>query len=177
MFQVFFSRLKMLVINKWICDIVAIIILWSNKWVKQIQNQRFIVLFHNHLFVSVTLTACAQANHDCQNEIMMIKNVKVHVGINSLASIQSSGIFTCENPGLYLVDASIVNKAGGSTFSIRKNRSVVIQSYGSLHDQTYESASLVAAVELNIGDTIDIHADNSVYLRSLGSCVTIVKIR
>lgn len=123
------------------------------------------------------MTACAQANHDYQNEIMMIKNVKVHVGINSLASIQSSGIFTCENPGLYLVDASIVNKAGGSTFSIRKNRSVVIQSYGSLHDQTYESASLVAAVELNIGDTIDIHDDNSVYLRSLGSCVTIVKIR
>lgn len=97
--------------------------------------------------------------------------------MTAVTSFSSSGIFTCEKPGLYLVDASIYCNTGNSKYSIRKNRSTVVNSYAAKDDTKYESASLVAAVELNVGDTIDIHADNALDILAKGSCVTIVKVR
>ncbi|XP_076088703.1 uncharacterized protein LOC143059099 [Mytilus galloprovincialis] len=123
----------------------------------------------------VTFTACVQPSLPFNTEIIKFNSIKVHVGIESLRSFISFGLFTCELPGLYLVEASVVSNAFGSLFSIRKNGSTVVQSSVS-KDGKYESASLAAAVELNVGDTIDIYANNNVYSLALGSCVTIVKI-
>lgn len=135
----------------------------------------FLYVICHTFFVSVTFTACVQPSLPFNTEIIKFNSIKVHVGIESLRSFMSFGLFTCELPGLYLVDTSVVSNAVGSLFSIRKNGTTVVQS-GVSKDGKYESASLAAAVELNVGDTIDIYAINNVYSLALGSCVTIVKI-
>ena len=55
----------------------------------------------DRVYISVALKTCKSA--DAKNGVIQFTDVKISNGIYNADSIKTSGIFTCENPWLYLI--------------------------------------------------------------------------
>ena len=107
----------------------------------------------------------------------MIKftDVKIADGIHNTDSIRNSGIFTCENTGLYLLSVFIQTKTKHSHYNVYKNTVQIANGYTSLTDY-YETTSVTLLEHLTVNDRILVRGDMFVF-SDYESCLTILQIK
>ena len=103
-------------------------------------------------------------------------------GISDINRFQTSGKFVCEVSGVYLFSVHIMSGSNHAEYQMLKNNmllSYVHVIYTSPTSGThYNTGTGVMAVQLNVGDTLNVKADNNMYIVGPSySCMTIIKIR
>jgi hypothetical protein len=71
--------------------------------------------------ISVALTTCKNPNGTIDG-VMQFTDVKTVNGIHNTDSIRNSGIFTCENPGLYLISVFITSNDKNGYYYVSKKQ-------------------------------------------------------
>ena len=107
----------------------------------------------------------------------MIKftDVKIVNGIHKTDLIRNSGIFTCENPGLYLISVYISTTENHGDYYVHKNDNIIADGYSSLTDYA-ETTSMTVIQQLTVNDTIS--ATGSLLVGGdYESCLTILQIK
>ena len=107
----------------------------------------------------------------------MIKftDVRIADGIHNTDLIRNSGIFTCENPGLYLISVYIVTDAKHGRYYVNKNIVPIAEGLSSLTDY-FETMSVTVIEHLNVNDTISVNSTMYIY-GTYYSCLTILQIK
>ncbi|XP_052078284.1 uncharacterized protein LOC127716199 [Mytilus californianus] len=133
----------------------------------------------------VAVTSCAPSTITYgSGEIIKFSEVKLSNGIGNVDNFKSSGTFTCEKPGLYLVGVYIMSYSNYAQFQIRKNGRLlsyvhvnpVLQSTGD--NNKYHTGTGIMAVQLNTNDKLNIKAGTSKMPVYGGySCLTIIKVK
>lgn len=135
--------------------------------------------------IIVAVTSCAPHSIKYNSgEIIKFSDVKLSNGIGNIDKFRSSGKFTCEKQGLYLVGAYINSYSFGAQFKIVRNGNMISQVHfrpdsipkgtSSLHTGTG-----VIAVQLNVKDTLNVKAGyTNMYVIGSGySCLTVIKVK
>ena len=112
---------------------------------------------------------------DTKNDVIQFTDVKISNGIHNTDSIKTSGIFTCENPGLYLISVYIVTNAKQGSYYVHKNTVTIADGFSSLTDH-YETTSVSVIEHLTVNDRISVTGDMYVY-SNYESCLTILQIK
>jgi hypothetical protein len=107
--------------------------------------------------------------------VIKFTDVKIADGIHNTDSIRNSGIFTCENPGLYLISIYIGTNNKIGRYYVYKN-TIRIASGFSSSNYYYETASVTVIEHLTVNDTISVTGDMYVF-GSYYSCLTILQIK
>ena len=112
------------------------------------------------------MTTCVSSGGG-RNGVIKFTDVKITSGIHNTDLIRNSGIFTCENPGLYLISVftSIDSRRHGE-YDVYKINNVIANG----------TTSLTVIVHLTVNDTISVQGRLPVY-HGLQSCLTIIKIQ
>ena len=107
----------------------------------------------------------------------MIKftDVKTANGIHNTDSIRNSGIFTCENPGLYLISVYIQTNSTHAQYNVNKNDHIIANGLSSITDW-YQTTSVTVIEHLTVNDTISVNAYMYVF-NGYESCITILQIK
>lgn len=108
----------------------------------------------------------------------MFLELRTVVGITNITGYTSSGLLTCEYPGIYHISATIMTDES-NRFSIFKNNNRVGSAYTGQHStsQGYYSSTVVGAVELDVGDTVHIDTENDLKgVYGVYNCLTIIKV-
>ena len=127
----------------------------------------------DRVYISVALKTCKSA--DAKNGVIQFTDVKISNGIHNTDSIKTSGIFTCENPGLYLISVYIVTNAKQGSYYVHKNTVTIADGFSSLTDH-YETTSVSVIEHLTVNDRISVTGDMYVY-SNYESCLTILQIK
>ena len=94
-----------------------------------------------------------------------------------MEKFQQTGIFTCEQKGLYMFFSNTVSHTPNGYFVWYHNNSIPLSTlYVSNHD-VYQSGSGMVTVELAVGDTVSLKSlakNNNV---DQMSCYTLIKIK
>ena len=112
---------------------------------------------------------------DTKNDVIQFTDVKISNGIHNTDSIKTSGIFTCENPGLYLISVYIVTNAKHGRYNVYKNTVRIADGFSSLTDY-YETISVTVIEHLTVNDRISIKGNMYVF-SGYESCLTILQIK
>lgn len=107
---------------------------------------------------------------------MKFSKIYLKIGISDTQSFQSSGKFTCTEPGLYYISAYIRVSRRNSSFEMRKNNNIISQSATNDISGRYSTTSIFALTELNVQDTVYITVSGFT-IEGQYSCMTIVKIK
>jgi hypothetical protein len=110
-----------------------------------------------------------------KNGVIQFTNVKISNGIHNTDSIKTSGIFTCENPGLYLISVYITTYTKHGRYYVYKNTVRIADGFSSLTDY-YETTSVTVLEHLTVNYTISVTGDMLVDA-SPYSCLTILQIK
>ncbi|CAC5422870.1 unnamed protein product [Mytilus coruscus] len=117
------------------------------------------------------------------NEIIKFSAVKLSNGIENVKKFISSGTFTCEKQGIYLVGVYILSYTRHASFVIMKNGIIVSIVYvrPALRstNSNYHTGTGIIAVQLNANDTLNIKSGYykmQVYGRKF-SCLTVIKVK
>jgi len=111
------------------------------------------------------------------NGVIQFTDVKIVNGIHNTDSIRNSGIFTCENPGLYLISVYIQTNTTQSGYYVKKNTNTIANGYSSLTD-FYQTTSVTVMEQLTVNDTISVSARSSMHVYGgIESCLTILQIQ
>ena len=107
----------------------------------------------------------------------MIKftDVKIADEIHNTDSIRNSGIFTCENPGLYLISVCIGTNNKHGDYYVYKNTKWIAAGFSSLTDY-YKTTSVTVIEHLTVNDTISATGNMTVF-GDCYSCLTILQIK
>lgn len=127
------------------------------------------------------MTACVSKSDTKPNGyIVKFDDVRTQVGINNIASFRTSGKFTNEVKGLYLISAWIHTSTNYGRFHIFKNEMVIgstVFNYISNSLTIENTGTVVVAVELQIEDTMRIQTARTMnVIGSRQSCFTIAKL-
>ncbi|XP_071135088.1 uncharacterized protein [Mytilus edulis] len=128
-----------------------------------------------YIRVSIAVTACVSSSTKSVDGVVKFSSVRSNVGINKIATFQSSGKFECEIPGLYFISAYIFTKTPNHTFYIKKNDLTIVESASDTQDG-YSTNPISAAVQLQQKDTLYVYTTIHV-IDSGNSCLTIMKVR
>lgn len=135
------------------------------------------------MFISVAMTACVSsftAGTKPSGSIVKFDDIRDIVGVKNISSFRTSGRFTSEVEGLYLVSAWINTSSNYGHLNIYKDQKVIgsiVYNYISTSASIQTTGTAVVAVELNIGDTVRIQTGISMYIaHSKESCFTIAKL-
>ena len=120
------------------------------------------------------LTTCKGAA-DAKNGVIQFTDVKIANGIHNTDSIRTSGIFTCENPGLYLISVFIHTQTNNGVYFVNKNTNHITDRLSSVTDY-YQTTSVTVLVQLTVNDTISVTGHRYVYV-GIESCLTILHIQ
>ena len=112
---------------------------------------------------------------DAKNGVMQFTDVKISNGIHNTDSIKTSGTFTCENPGLYLISVYIQTNSNHSYYKLYKNTAIIANEHTSITDY-YETSSVTVIEHLTVNDTIFVSGNMFVY-NDYESCLTILQIK
>ena len=107
--------------------------------------------------------------------MIKFRDVRTANGIHNTDLIRTSGIFTCENPGLYLISVYITTSDKHGYYFVNKNNYVIAVGYSSLTDY-YQTASVTVIQQLTVNDTISV-TGNLFVSYGANSCLTILQIR
>jgi hypothetical protein len=129
-------------------------------------------------FFSVALTSCSNGETVNSGDVVKFPNVKTNYGLQNLTIFKQTGIFTCEQKGLYMFFSNIVSSSSIAYFSWYLNNSNYLSTiYTSNRDHLfYQSESGMVTVELAVGDTVSF---KSLYKSTVDhmSCYTLIKIK
>ncbi|VDI62281.1 Hypothetical predicted protein [Mytilus galloprovincialis] len=114
--------------------------------------------------------------------IIKFDNVQFSVGINDLSTYKSTGRFTCETGGIYLISASIVSNINGAYYYIYLNGNQISQTsigFSSSPPSTmYHTGTIVLARQLRPNDSVWVYAGGNNYVQGgVLSTLTIVKVK
>lgn len=132
---------------------------------------------------SVALSSCAANGSYSQGDVIHFPHTISSAGISSLSTFSSSGVYTCEFPGLYFVSVYIMSYSQFASFYILKNENQLTHVYIKGSDtfgarSHYATGTSVLAAHLEAGDTIVIKAANQMYVYgNPHSCVTVFKLK
>ncbi|CAC5404908.1 unnamed protein product [Mytilus coruscus] len=112
---------------------------------------------------TVAVSSCASNGSYSQGDIIHFPYIISSVGIYSLSAFSSSGVYTCQSPGLYFVSVYIMSYSQFASFYILKNENQLTHVYikgsdGFAIRSHYATGTSVQAVHLKTGDTIVIKA-------------------
>ena len=94
-----------------------------------------------------------------------------------MTSFKQTGIFTCEQKGLYMFFSSILSNTAYEHFRWFLNNSKPLSTIYVSYDDVYQSGSGMATVELAVGDTVSLKSEsNNIYVHEY-SCYTLIKIK
>ncbi|XP_076071312.1 uncharacterized protein LOC143042745 isoform X8 [Mytilus galloprovincialis] len=126
----------------------------------------------------VAMTAHPSSGGTRSNTILKFDDVRYSEGITNLSSYKTTGKFTCEREGLYLISASVMSYTSGANYYIKLNGNDISLTYiGSNGGQEFTGAVSVTR-KLNKNDQVWLYASGSWYLyRGVYSKLTIIKIK
>ena len=124
--------------------------------------------------MSVALTTRVPSG-GVRNGVIEFTDVKVANGIHNTDLIRNSGIFTCENPGLYLISVFIQTHAKHGAYYVKKHSKTIADGYSSITDSA-QTTSVTLIEQLTFNDTISVTGNIYVY-GGYESCLTILQIQ
>ena len=104
---------------------------------------------------------------------MQFTVVKTVNGIHNTDSIRNSGIFTCENPGLYLISVYIQTNTKVGVYYVNKNTNHIADGFSS--PIGYQTTSVTVIQRLSVNDTISVTGNMHAF-SGVESCLTILQI-
>ena len=107
--------------------------------------------------------------------MIKLTDIKITDGIHNTDSIRNSGIFTCENTGLYLISIYIGTNNKHGRYAVYKNTNWIAGVFSSSNDY-YETASVTVIEHLTVNDTISASGNMTVF-GEYYSCLTILQIK
>ena len=126
---------------------------------------------------SVALTACTNSETVRSRDMVKFPNVKSNYGIKNMTLFKQTGIFTCEQKGLYVFFSSIMSSTKDGYFTWSVNSKTLSGTYIGGSATHYRSGSGMVTVELDVGDTVSLKYMYSSISVHYYSCCTIIKIK
>lgn len=138
---------------------------------------------HYCTLISVALTACAESGTKQANRPIMFDQVISSQGITNVNSLQTSGVFRCQQEGLYLVVFTASSQTKDPDFRIYKNNQFLLEGYTTDrdYDGKYSSGSASVVVELTTNDEITVKPDTDANVfggsKFWNTCITIARLK
>ncbi|CAG2246178.1 unnamed protein product [Mytilus edulis] len=130
-----------------------------NKSMSVIQKQT------NENAERVAMTAHPSHAGTISNNIMKFNDVKFSVGVTNLATYKSTGKFTCEQEGLYILSASVMSHTSNAYYHISLNGNYISETYIGQHSSSYAQTGAVTVIHnLNQNDQVWLIPSGSWYL-------------
>ena len=126
---------------------------------------------------SVALTACSNSETVNGGDIVKFPNVKTNYGLQNLTLFKQTGIFTCEQTGLYIFFSNILSNTAYGYFRWYLNNSKSLSAIYVSSQNGYQSGSGMVTVELAVGDTVSLKSQNNNIRFDSISCYTLIKIK
>ncbi|XP_052086082.1 arrestin domain-containing protein F-like [Mytilus californianus] len=141
-------------------------------------------VLQNSLKGKVAMTTCVSGNKAYTgSSVIPFSNIKTSYGIDNFGDFNTTGKFTSQGPGLYLISAQIMSYSKGAEYKISKNGKEIIRvEVGPYHDDdthNYHTGTGVAVVALDLHDKVWIEVLESVtsmYVFGAESCLTVIKL-
>ncbi|CAC5404105.1 unnamed protein product [Mytilus coruscus] len=110
--------------------------------------------------------------------LIRFTTIKESKGISNTANFISSGKFTCESAGLYILMVIIFSSYEGADVYIYKNSHMIqnLELHTPSNHLTFESIPGSLALLLNVGDTIYVKSPNTIIGVGTYTCLSIMKI-
>ncbi|XP_063407212.1 repetitive organellar protein-like [Mytilus trossulus] len=141
-------------------------------------------VFVNSLKGKVAMTTCGSASKAYSgSSVIPFSDIKTSYGINNFGDFNTTGKFSSQGPGLYLISAQIMSNSKGAEYRISKNGKEIIRvEVGPYHDDdthNYHTGTGLAVVTLDLNDKVWIEVLESVtsmYVFGAESCFTVIKL-
>ena len=128
-------------------------------------------------FISVAITACVNSTVSVPRwSLIPFQDVKTAMGITHIDAFKTSGKFTCERSGVYLIAAFVQSNTHENGFTIYKNNKALGDAFGSLTGE-YETATAIVIESVTANDTISIQSRRAMEIfNSYESCLSILQV-
>ncbi|VDI63085.1 Hypothetical predicted protein [Mytilus galloprovincialis] len=112
----------------------------------------------------VAMTAHPSSSGTVSN-IIKFNYVTFSVGITNLATYKSTGKFSCEQEGLYIISASVMSQTSSAYYCIYLNGNDISCTYIADHSgNDHHTAAVTVTRKLNLNDQVWLHTDGGWYL-------------
>jgi len=126
---------------------------------------------------SVALTACSNGETVNSGDVVKFPNVNTNYGLQNLTLFKQTGIFTCEQKGLYMFFSNILSTSIGVYFRWYLSNSTALSTIYVGDNIHYQSGSGMVTLDLAVGDTVFLKSlSNNKDVHSF-SCYTLIKIK
>ena len=129
-----------------------------------------------YLFL-VALTACSNTATVNKGDAVKFPDVKINYGLQNLTLFKQTGLFTCEQKGLYMFFSNMVSNTVYGYFRWHLNNSTSLSAVYVSNRDSYQSGSGMVTVELAVGDTVSLKAMRDTKSVDQVSCYTLIKIK
>ena len=133
----------------------------------------YIYIFH----FSVAFTACSNDVTVNSGDVVKFPYGETNYGLQNLTQFKQTGIFTCEQKGLYMFFSNIVSKTKDGYFRWYLNNSTSLSAIYIGYQAQYQSGSGMVTVELAIGDTVSLKSMRNKLILDPATCYTLIKIK
>ncbi|XP_071142558.1 putative leucine-rich repeat-containing protein DDB_G0290503 [Mytilus edulis] len=141
-------------------------------------------VFVNSFKGKVAMTTCGSRSKAYSgSSVIPFSDIKTSYGIANFGDFNTTGKFSSQGPGLYLISAQIMSNSKGAEYRISKNGKEIIRvEVGPYHDDdthNYHTGTGLAVVALDLNDKVWIEVLESVtsmYVFGAESCFTVIKL-
>ena len=126
---------------------------------------------------SVALTACANFRKVNTGDVVKFSDVKSNYGLQNMKLFKQTGIFTCEQKGLYMFFSNMMSNSKDGYFRWYLNNSTYFSGVYVGYQAQFQSGSGMVILELDVGDTVSLKCERSNISVHLYSCYTLIKIK
>lgn len=125
------------------------------------------------------MTSNPTTSRTISNTIIKFDEVKYSVGITNLASYKTTGKFTCQHEGLYLISASVMSHTKDAQYYILLNGKHLSYTYITQNNNNeVHTAAVTVTRQLNLNDQVWLYAAGSWRIYGgVYSKFTIIKIK
>ena len=126
---------------------------------------------------SVALTACSNTATVNSGDAVKFPKVHINYGIQNMTLFKQTGIFTCEQKGLYMFFSNMMSYSKDGYFRWYLNNSTYLSGVYVGYQTQYQSGSGMVTLELAVGDTVSLKSLRSNIYVNVYSCYTLIKIK
>lgn len=159
---------------------------WKKETDKKIDSTTQSIKELNENNIYVGLTSCVKTTTTVSVEQNIIfPKIMTQFGISNTSAFTSTGIFTCQYPGLYFVSVTILSRSYDAAYQIKLNSSVLttgfvsrVNSQETKEDNNFHTGTSMIVISLKQADQISVvTAYRLIEVHSWHSCITIIKIK